>query len=136
MVYEFNLNVARKNMNISAEKMADDLGIPYSEINQILHKKKKINNNLIGKLYCLYGTDIFLAQSTQNVRERSKMKSEEKEIVIQEVQQSQIKQTMKQSAIREIIRILSDKNFTIAEANDVLLSTQTHLYKQTVRVSP
>lgn len=63
------------------------------------------------------------------------MKSEEKEIVIQEEQQSQVKQTMRQSAIREIIKILADKNFTIAEANEVLLLTQTHLYKQTVRVS-
>lgn len=67
MCFTFDLNLARKILNISADKLTRDLGTSYSEISQILHNKKRISDTLIGKMYRLYGSNIFLVQSTQSV---------------------------------------------------------------------
>ncbi len=56
---ELDLNIIRRQLGITAESLADSLGISYEEMSSILHNRRPMNNELIGKLYHLYGKKIF-----------------------------------------------------------------------------
>ena len=59
MEHKIRLHKVIKKIGISAEEIAKKCGISYDTVNAILHNEKPIPDSLIGKLYRLYGKDIF-----------------------------------------------------------------------------
>ena len=66
-MYCFDIGLALRNLGISATRLADMLGISYHDMSLILKGKRKVSDEILGKLYRLFGSKIFLAQCTHNV---------------------------------------------------------------------
>ena len=59
MGHKFNLKNAIRNAHIDIDDMAETCKLTYNEISAMIKNEKEVPDEVVGKLYRLYGDAIF-----------------------------------------------------------------------------